>query len=432
MSQRPGSLSLILSAAACLGILAFAALLAVDARGVSRLETERAELHNIRYGALDADEWVARLSPILAERIERFEITPESRPHLKALLTRVIERLITELPSILVNLENSGGNAVERLFGDTTNKALELMVRATGLKEKAPELADALIDELQKPETKKELVLLMHGALTELAAENLPPADRAALTAIQIRHDCGYPAACEAAIAEVAEPLKQRALIWLAAMTALAILLLLLTRRRNGANPRISGLMLATAAAGLLGAGLFAPMIQIDARITELQFDLLGDSIRFENQVVYFQSKSTLDVVEVLARTAEPDMILVAGLIALFSVGFPLAKIIASLALTWRRPDGQPGPVMRFFAYHSSKWAMADVFVVAMFMAYLGMRGLVNDQLGGLQQDGGAVSVLTTNGTSLEPGFWAFLLFALYGILMAAWVQRWRAAATTG
>lgn len=408
------------------GIVVLAILLAQHAGRLSHWETDRAELDSIRYGALDADEWVARLTTIGARQIQNFEVTPENRPHLKVLLTNLVDRLIVEVPRILTALEDGSDNLVDRLFGTTANRTVELLVEASGLRDKAPEIADALIDELQQPDTKKELVYALHGALESVARDTFGKVDRAPLRRIEATHGCASVPACRETLTARIEAADRSATLLLAGLVAAAIALILVCLGRYRVRPRSTGAFLAVAALALLYAGVTSPMIQIDARIAEFEFHLMGDHIRFENQVLYFQSKSILDVVQVLWRSGEADMLLVAGLIALFSIGFPLAKIVVTMALAMRPGDGAPGPVMRFFAYHSSKWAMADVFVVAMFMAYIGMRGLVGDQLGQLEAVKRPVEVFTTNGTALEPGFWAFLIFALYGILMATLVQRGR------
>ncbi len=188
MQDRAASpLLLFIAALATAGIIALSVFLALDSRQVSRMETDRAALRDISYGALNADQWVARLSPILAARIERFEVTDENRPHIKALLVRVIDRLMDELPALLLKMEGSGNGMISRLLGSTGDRAIKMMLEASGIRDRSPELADALIDELQKPETKKELVLVMHGALSELAAENLPLPDLAQLKTIHTR-----------------------------------------------------------------------------------------------------------------------------------------------------------------------------------------------------------------------------------------------------
>ncbi len=44
-------------------------------------------------------------------------------------------------------------------------------------------------------------------------------------------------------------------------------------------------------------------MIEIDARIKEMSFLLIGEKIVFNDQVMFFQSKSIVDVVRILIET---------------------------------------------------------------------------------------------------------------------------------
>jgi hypothetical protein len=177
--------------------------------------------------------------------------------------------------------------------------------------------------------------------------------------------------------------------------------------------------VLTFAAVVLLAGGLLTPMIEIDARIAELSFQLLGEPVVFRDQVLYFQSKSIFDVVAILARSRAADMVLVAFLVVLFSVWFPLLKVAAGFVYLadWRglRRSG----LVRFFALKSGKWSMADVLVIAIFMAYVGFSGLVASQLQGIAGVGAAVDILTTNGTALQPGFYLFLGFVLASLVLS-------------
>jgi hypothetical protein len=66
---------------------------------------------------------------------------------------------------------------------------------------------------------------------------------------------------------------------------------------------------------------------------------------------------------------------------------------------------------------------MADVLVIAIFMAYIGFSGLVGSQLGTLSRAAKAVEVLTTNGTTLAPGFYLFLGFVLASLLLSSQLE---------
>jgi len=95
----------------------------------------------------------------------------------------------------------------------------------------------------------------------------------------------------------------------------------------------------------------------------------------------------------------------VALLIVIFSVGVPLLKALLLLIASLAPMKDRPRSVLLTISNAISKWSMADVFVVAIFIAYLASngiqenRGLVNFQAG------------------LGIGFWYFLGYCLVSIL---------------
>ena len=67
---------------------------------------------------------------------------------------------------------------------------------------------------------------------------------------------------------------------------------------------------------------------------------------------------------------------------------------------------------------------MADVFVVAMFMAYIGFNGLITSQLSEFAEASkGNVDILTTNGTSLQIGFFMFLAFCIASLATSTLIE---------
>ncbi len=62
---------------------------------------------------------------------------------------------------------------------------------------------------------------------------------------------------------------------------------------------------------------------------------------------------------------------------------------------------------------------MADVLVVAIFMAYIGINSILNNQLKGLNGSTESWQMITTNETSLQPGFILFVTFVLFGLTLS-------------
>ena len=80
----------------------------------------------------------------------------------------------------------------------------------------------------------------------------------------------------------------------------------------------------------LLVLGVSLPMIDIDARLDSFVFELLGEPISFDEQVIYFQSKSIVEVTKTLWDNGGIDLKAVGALVLLFSIVFPFVKLILS------------------------------------------------------------------------------------------------------
>jgi hypothetical protein len=127
---------------------------------------------------------------------------------------------------------------------------------------------------------------------------------------------------------------------------------------------------------------------------------LLGlDNIEGQLQA-YSNTRSIWGTVEELARTGN---LAVAFLIVFFSVVIPVFKLL--LQTSWLVVSS---PAVRSFLETIiaaiSKWSMADVFVMALIIAYL--AGSASGQMGDL----------LTMDAELERGFWFFLAYCLFSI----------------
>ena len=179
----------------------------------------------------------------------------------------------------------------------------------------------------------------------------------------------------------------------------------------------------------VLFVGLCSPMIEIDARIKELNFSIIGKHVVFDDQVIFFKSKSILDVVHILISTGKYDSIFVGVLILIFSILFPITKLICAKIYLLGNEKWRRNGFVKFFAFKSGKWSMADVTVVAIFIAYIGFKGILNTQLAGLNIKAAYVEVIATNDTALQPGFILFTAFVLFGFALSSLLKRATAAA---
>lgn len=131
-------------------------------------------------------------------------------------------------------------------------------------------------------------------------------------------------------------------------------------------------LLLTAVSIGLLIPGLTQPVLTIVASI-----DLLGAT-----REIFRQTQSVLQAVRSLHESGND---FVAGLILFFSVTVPFLKAMALVVILALR---NPAPRYKLYLLvrSLSKWAMADVFAVGVFIAMLAAEG--TDNLSGIPGPG--------------------------------------------
>jgi hypothetical protein len=174
----------------------------------------------------------------------------------------------------------------------------------------------------------------------------------------------------------------------------------------------------------LLYPGLTQPLLELTAEIDQADLANIGkdiivanpdtpeivgsmaqflvDNMEFEGAVeAYNKSRSIIGTIEELYLS---NNMLVAFLVALFSIIIPVIKGLLLLASAGIK---NPAVVHRLDLFGSliSKWSMADVFVIAVFVAYLAANAI--------EKEAG----LLTFHAVLGPGFYYFLGFCLLSIL---------------
>ncbi len=109
-------------------------------------------------------------------------------------------------------------------------------------------------------------------------------------------------------------------------------------------------------------------------------------------------------------------------LVFLFSVLFPLLKLFCSCLYLYAQKL-RNSAFVKFMVYKTGKWSMADVMVIAIFMAYIGFSGILTEQLNHIGSVTNAVEILTTNQTQLQTGFFLFTAFAVLSLIVSHRMQ---------
>jgi uncharacterized paraquat-inducible protein A len=174
----------------------------------------------------------------------------------------------------------------------------------------------------------------------------------------------------------------------------------------------------------MLVTGSLLPVIEVDARIESLHLALLNGNVEFKNQVLFYQSKSILGIVETLIAQPKPDAIVVGALILLFILLLPLLRLIAKSIYVFSPQKMGRNGVVRYFTFELGKWDMSDVMIVGLLMTYIGLNGILKSQLSSLNIHSKSLNVITANGTSLQPGYFIFAGYVLFAALLSYILKR--------
>lgn len=408
---------IILSAIMLLAVMGSSVQTIQLAREHQELEVDLSEMNHIRYGLLNVDEWTGQIAKIIASVIEEFEITPENRDNLQKILEKVMYLLVDEVEESM-EVRTSGQ------FSGVKQWIAGFAIDVNQLRDSVPVYAGIVIDELNDTTNRAVLQTFVFEKLKELKAKTYNKDKMELLETLFLKYGCSSKIECIETLSEEIDE-KQKAINYrVVLMLVLVLMIFLLNLLVPGPLGQLQAPILILSVLSLLLCGVLTPMIQLEARIDIMIFQLLGEEVQFRDQIIFFQSKSIIDMIRILWNNGSIQMIFVAILIFSFSVLFPALKLISSYIYYMDLAGMRNNRLIRFFVLKSGKWSMADVLVVAMFMAYIGFNGVVSSQLKSIGAKADQFEVFTTNGTMMLGGFYLFFCFVLAGLILSEALMR--------
>jgi hypothetical protein len=374
-------------------------------------------VNNISFGILSVNKWRDLIVNAVEQRIENFNLTRDEQDSLRREIEHILNSLIDKADSMISAPQKS-------LRGKLQKFAFKTFVNTKSLHQQVPSFSNRIMMEVLRPRSKERLAYLAKSKLEDLGQDTYDSSRRAEetqLDSIYRKYGVGDGQAFDRQTKQTLRTLRNRLYGYAFAMLGGVLVLLGLWYVLRKARPlHVSFYILSICMAlMLLLVGLTSTMIEIDARINSLDFYLMGQTISFKNQVLYFQSKSIVDVVALLIRTGKYDSILVGLLILCFSIFFPITKLLSTGLYLLGQRSWHKNKVIKYFAFQSGKWSMADVMVVAIFMAYIGFNGILNDTMSDLNYHSDSFTSIATNNTSLQPGYLIFVGFVLFGLALS-------------
>ncbi|MBT8230787.1 MAG: paraquat-inducible protein A [Bacteroidia bacterium] len=390
----------------------------------NELKYDYAEINKIKYGLFNIDVWKQSIYSIMEEKIGDFEITGESYDVIRDQIEKYLEQLYEEYfmsGKLIESLmgENAKENNVGKILLNLFKGGIEKQIEEIDFKSKIPDISNQLILELKKrsPEIKKAISKEISDMLLAETGKTLVDRRQYYFKKYEQEDFVSTNLYLEEKIESV--NIESKKLIRIIIISLLLALLLLLFVSKILAF-KTSMIFLSLVSILFLALGLALPMIDLDARLSSVDIQLLDKNIHFDEQVMYFQSKSIIDVTRTLLENHALDMKIVGLLILLFSIILPAAKMILSLFYLFVKRI-RDKVVINTIIFYMGKWSMADVFVVAIFMSYIGMYGLINSQI----VDTGTMAKLDTlNYSKLSPGIIFFTSYCILSIIMSSLIQR--------
>ena len=377
-----------------------------------------AELNHVKYGLFSVEEWKRQITVILSDEINELYLSRTNerklRQHIEVLLNTLIDKVYNKIRE-----ENAG--SVE---GWVKQSFVNIFISLEDIKKGIPEYADAIIHEITKSKTRGQIKTMLNKKLEQYFNQTFATQDTTRMNRILLRTDSKDIESARIKL-NMAISVKHD-LIYKEAILSIILSVIHFAMSGFSKQPLAPSryILLVLSLIILLIAGVTTPMIDMEAKISQMSFVLMGHPIQFENQVLYFQSKSILDVFWIMITHKDFQMKFVGVLLITFSIIFPLLKILSSLGYYYNYHNAREKPVIKFFVLKSGKWSMADVMVVAIFMAYIGFNGIITNQFSQLSSAGQELAILTTNGTSLQPGYYLFLTYTLLALFLSGFLTR--------
>lgn len=378
---------------------------------------ELAEINHIKYGLFSINVWKDKLSDIVFSEINKLDLKGTAQQMKKT----VEAQLRALIDKVHAQIKESNGDSFK---GKIKNAFIDAVVDVKDVKKGVPEYADAVINEMTRPSTTKQVKSIATSKLKSMMNKTFDQQDVSVLTGIIERNGSQD---IEFARQMLTENTTRRAerikhLSWL--LIGLAIALFIWAGAAQHSIPSTAFVLLLPTLLVLLVVGVTTPMIDMEAKISEMSFVLLGHPIKFTDQILYFQTKSVLDVFWVMITHEQLQMKICGVLMIMFSIVFPVGKMISSVVYYYDYRRARTNRWIKFFVLKSGKWSMTDVLVVAIFMAYIGFNGIISSHFGKMSESTGDIVILTTNGTALQPGFYVFLTYSILALFLSSFLIR--------
>lgn len=384
----------------------------------ARLKEDISKVNDVQFGVMSVNLWEGEIRSIAEKQIREFTLTKEQDSIIRVAIDDVLKGVIKRTDKVI---QDDDGSVLKYI----RKQAINLFFDVKDFQKKVPVLTDAIMKKLTSKEGKERLEILVLSKIDELAASTYDSTKvelyNSYLSKYGVSNKEEFNKVTDAKVDAYYSAVLNNSFF----PVGIAILFVLLwVAFRN--NEELKYILLTFSiifGAIILLTGIASPMIEIDARFRAMNFFILGEEIKFSNQYIFYRSKSIYEIVHLMMSTGKIDSMIVGFMIFSFSVLLPFMKL-TSMSIYLYSAKYRKYAFSKWMTFKSGKWSMADVMVVAIFMAYVAFQGILENQLEGLNQSSETLTAITTNHTSLQPGFYVFVTYVVFSILLSMYLSK--------
>jgi len=387
-----------------------------------QLKEDYSTINNITFGVFSVDQWRDKIAVIVNGQVHDFKITPEQKKALQAEVEQALHGLVHKTITTI--------NKPQTTFAGKLKKfAFNKFVDTDQVQALVPSFARTIINKVNSPASKKRLKDIATGKINQLKKETYDSTATASDTVTKYMYHKYHVSTAKqfdqqinSQIASIRTTSFDHLFAMLGSiLIVLGIWWLLRNQYHLKATLYVMSLLFAFV---LITVGITTSIIEVDARIKTVNFALLGQKVTFENQVLFFQSKSVSGIVLTLLHQPKADAVLVGILILVFIILFPVLRLVFTGVHILAGKEFAENKVVKYFAFQSGKWSMADVMIVGVLMTYIGLNGILESQLSNLNIHNSFLTTITENNSSLQAGYYVFVAFVLYSLILTTIIKK--------
>jgi hypothetical protein len=387
-----------------------------------QIKEDYSVVNSITFGIFSVDQWREKLSAVVDRQVNGFSMTAKQKADLQEQVEGKLNGLIDNTVSQINKPQKGLGAKLKKL-------AFNSFVDEDELHAMVPVFAKTIIKKINSPASRKRLKGIASSKIDQMEDQTYDKteiAKNAMAQQIFARYDVSNAAAFDKIIKSKVGAIQKLTYHYAYAMLGcvLAALVLWLILRRKTQLQTTLFIMSLLFAFVLLASSITTTIIEVDARIQTLNFKLFDENIAFTNQVLFFQSKSIMGIIQTLIGQPKPDSILVGALLMIFVIILPALRLLGKGLHVWGNDRLAENKVVRYLAFESGKWDMADVMVIGVAMTYIGLNGILKSQLSNLNMDTGPLKIVTENNSGLQAGYLIFVAYVIFAKVLSYILKR--------